>query len=85
MKVFFISMPFCGSCRKLQNAMEYAGIEVDEHKVIDTNNKDDMKFAQKYNLQTFPTLLKLDDSGKELGRLCGLQALSKIRDFLKDE
>lgn len=85
MKVFFISMSFCGSCKKLQNAMEYAGIEVDEHREIDTNNKEDMDFAQKYNLQTFPTLLKLDDSGNELGRLCGLQALSKIREFLKDE
>ena len=84
MTVIFISMSFCGSCRKLQNAMEYAGIEVDEHREIDTNKKDDMDFAQKYNIQTFPTLLKLDNNGNELGRLCGLQALSNIREFLEN-
>lgn len=82
-KVIFVSMPSCGSCRKLQNAMDYARIEVDEHKVIDPSNKEDLDFAQQYKLQTFPTLLKLDDNGEELGRLCGLQALSKIKDFVK--
>ena len=63
--------------------MDYAGIEVDEHKVVDLSNKEDLNFAQKYKLQTFPTLLKLDDNGEELGRLCGLQPLSKIKDFVK--
>ena len=82
-KVIFVSMPSCGSCRKLQNAMDYAGIKVDEHKLIDPSNKEDLDFAQKYRLQTFPTLLKLDDNGEELGRLCGLQPLSKIKDFVK--
>ena len=83
-QIIFISMPNCGSCRKLENALDYSGIEIPEHKIIDPSNEDDLEWANNLNIITFPTIIKLDENGKEISRLTGLQPLTKIRQFLID-
>ena len=43
-QVIFVSMPNCGSCRKLENALDYSGIEIPEHKIIDPSNEKDLEW-----------------------------------------
>lgn len=81
-KIIFLSTKNCSTCKKLKGAMDYANIEGYEYRCIDPAVKEDMDFIKKYNTFSFPVLLKLDENGKEIGKLHGLQPLSAIKNFI---
>lgn len=43
-------------------------------------SEENLDIAKKFNVQSFPTLLKLEDS-KEIARISGLVPLSKLKEF----
>ena len=85
MTIYLVTTENCGACKKLKNAMDYAGmIDEVEIKQIDTIRRLDMEFIKMYSIKIFPTLLKLDCMD-ELSRLEGLHPLSEIREFISRE
>lgn len=81
MEILFFSSEHCTLCRKLEGALHNTNLLTRvKHIVI---NPDDMELAKKYNINTLPVLLKLDDDWNEVDRLCGLPPLSKVREFIE--
>ena len=67
----------CPNCRKLSAILNVANLVPDRTVIISDENLD---IAKKFNVQSFPTLLKLEE-GKEIARISGLVPLSKLKEF----
>lgn len=80
MKIIKFSSNFCGTCRKLDAILEIANLVPDEYKVITDN---ELEIAKKYNVASFPTLIKFNDKGEEIARITGLISLSRLKDFFE--
>lgn len=80
-KVLLLTGENCSYCRKLEGALHNCDL-LDKVEVRLLKPQEDMDFIRKYTISTFPTLLKLDDEDNEIDRLCGLQPLSKLKEFL---
>lgn len=78
MKIIKFSTEFCGSCRKLDAILEVANLAPDEEITL---SPDDLDIARRYNVSSFPTLIKLDNEENEIERINGLVPLSKIKEF----
>lgn len=73
MKYLYFSAPWCGPCRMLKPVMEKViaqGIPVDKFEVDD--NKE---LADQYNIRSIPTIILVDESGKEFARTIGVKPL----------
>ena len=46
-------------------------------------NKDNDVLAEKYNVQSLPTFIQVDETGKEISRLHGMQPEESIKKLLK--
>ncbi len=84
-KVLLLTSENCPYCKKLEGALHNSNlIDKVEVKLLKPQEKEDMDFIKKYKISTFPTLLKIDDTEEEVDRLCGLQQLYIIREFLNE-
>ena len=79
MKIVKFETIGCPNCRKLSAILQVANLEPDINVIISDENLD---VAKKFNVQSFPTLLKLED-GKEIARISGLVPLSKLKEFFE--
>ena len=79
MKIVKFETIGCPNCRKLSAILQVANLVPDITVIISDENLD---IAKKFNVQSFPTLLKLDD-GKEIARISGLVPLSKLKEFFE--
>lgn len=79
MKIVEFKTIGCPTCRKLSAILQVANLEPDREIFISEVNMD---VAQKFNVQSFPTLLKLEDL-KEVDRIVGLVPLSKLKEFFE--
>lgn len=74
----------CPYCRKLEGVLHNSNLlDKVEVRLLKPQEKDDMAFIRKYNISTFPTLLKLENE-EEIDRLCGLQPLIRLKEFLNE-
>lgn len=84
-KILLLTGENCPYCRKLEGALHNSNLlDKVEVRLLKPQEKDDMDFIRKYNISTFPTLLKLDDEENEIDRLCGLQPLTRLKEFLDE-
>ena len=79
MKIVKFETIGCPNCRKLSAILNVANLVPDRDVIISDENLD---VAKKFNVQSFPTLLKLED-GKAIARISGVVPLSKLKEFFE--
>ncbi len=83
-KILLLTGENCSYCKKLEGALHNANfLDKVEIRLLKPQEKNDMDFIRKYKISTFPTLLKLENE-EEIDRLCGLQPLTRLKEFLSE-
>jgi len=77
-KILYFSAPWCGPCRMLGPTMNSVADQVNFTKI---NVDEDTNTSVKYGIRNVPTLVLVDQSGKELNRLVGNVSKQQIIDF----
>ena len=75
-KIYYFSAPWCGPCKQLAPTMERSGLPFQK-----VNVDEDQNLSTKYGIRNVPTLVKVDASGNEVGRLVGNNPLEKIQNW----
>ena len=70
MKYLYFSAPWCGPCRMFGPVMERVGETIPVEKI---NIDEDQETAMEYSVRSIPTVVLVDDSGKEYARQVGMQ------------
>ena len=70
MKYLYFSAPWCGPCRMFGPIMEEVSKEIPVQKV---NVDDENDLAMQYGVRSVPTIVLVNESGKELSRHVGVQ------------
>ena len=77
MKILKFFTPTCMPCRALGKVLDQIDVEVENINALENVDKVDT-----YEVCTTPTLVFLDDEGKEFNRTVGLVNKSKIEEIL---
>ena len=78
MKILKFYTPTCMPCRALGKILDKMDVEVES-----INAMEDIAKVDEYNICTTPTLIFLNEEGKEVTRTTGLISQSKIEEILK--
>ena len=78
MKILKFFTDTCMTCRMLSKILDKIDVEVKS-----INAEDDLQKVDEYGLCTTPTLVFLDDEGKEVNRITGPTSQNKIEEILK--
>ena len=70
MKYLYFSAPWCGPCRQYGPVMERVGQTVPVQKV---NVDENQQLAMEYSVRSVPTVILVDNTGKEYARQVGVQ------------
>ena len=70
MKYLYFSAPWCGPCKMFGPVMERVGQTVPVQKINVDENQD---LAMQYSIRSVPTVVLVDESGKEFARQTGVQ------------
>lgn len=82
MKILKFTASWCSPCKMLSKVFEdIDSTSIPEVQSIDTDQE--YQLSQKYNVRGVPTLVLIDDEGKELKRMSGYQNKEKILEFCK--
>lgn len=76
MKLLKFFADWCGPCKALEKTLGNI-----EHENIDIELNEEL--TSKYGIRSIPTLVLVDDEGKEMRRLTGAVTLDEINKFLK--
>lgn len=80
MKLLKFTASWCSSCKQQSKILEdFIDIPVEE---IDV--EDQFELADEYGIRNLPTMILLDNEGKEKYRFIGVTPLDKIRGFLNE-
>lgn len=87
MKVYKFYAKGCGPCMVLENNLQksgikYIGVNVANHEEY-ASPDDDYSLIEYYNIKSIPTLLIVDDEGKEVERRRGIVTVDQLKE-LKD-
>ena len=76
-------MEHCPSCRKLKAMLDKFGLGPDQTVIYNDNDAETVAMVEKFKVQSFPTLLSVDESEdyKEDDRITGLPSLSRLKAF----
>ena len=77
-KIIYFSAPWCGPCKVLGPTMEKLSSEFPITKI---NVDEDTNTSVKYGIRNVPTLILIDQSGKELNRLVGNVSEQQVKQF----
>lgn len=80
MKILKFSADWCRPCKQLSAIMDKMEIPYTLEQ-IDIDEKDDIAIS--YGIRSVPTLVLVEDDGKELKRLVGLANETKIKEWLQ--
>ena len=78
MKILKFYTETCMPCRALGKILDKMDVEV-----VPINAMENIAKVDEYNICTTPTLVFLNDEGKEVNRTTGLISQSKIEEILK--
>ena len=70
MKYLYFSAPWCGPCRMFGPVMERVSKTIPVEKI---NIDENQETAMEYSVRSVPTVILVDDSGKEFARQVGMQ------------
>ena len=77
-KILYFSAPWCGPCKVLGPTMQKLSSELPITKInVDEDNKNSVK----YGIRNVPTMVLLDQSGKEINRLVGNVSEQQVKQF----
>lgn len=79
MKILKFYTPTCMPCRTLGKILEKIDVEVEN-----INAMEDIENVDRYNICTTPTLIFLNEDGKEVHRTVGMLAQSKIEEIIEN-
>lgn len=79
MKLLKFYAEWCGPCKQQTQLLEKCPIEV-QHINVDAEENEEL--AEKFEIRSLPTLVIVNDNGKELTRFVGLTTMDKIKNFL---
>ncbi len=77
MKILKFYTPTCMPCRALGKILEQVDVEVENINAMEDIEKVDM-----YNICTTPTLIFLNEEGKEVQRTVGMKTLGQIQEII---
>ena len=78
MKLIKFSADWCPNCKPLAKLMDGMDIPI-EVQQVDVDKEPEI--AQQYGIRGVPTLLLVDDEGKELRRIVGMTTAEHIKDL----
>jgi len=83
MKILKFSATWCGPCKMMKPVVNQIerDLQITIHEV-DVDKKP--QEATKYDVRSVPTFIKVDDEGKEIGRVMGALPYPKLVEFIKD-
>lgn len=81
-KLFYFSAVWCGPCKVFGPVMDQVALEVP---VIKFDADDDRDTTDLYNVKAVPTVLLVDENGKELRRFTKGQSKKFVIDFYNQE
>ena len=70
MKYLYFSAPWCGPCRQYGPIMEQVSSQVPVEKI---NVDENQELAMQYSIRSVPTVVLVDNTGKEYARQVGIQ------------
>ena len=70
MKYLYFSAPWCGPCKMFGPVMERVSTKVNVQKINVDENQD---LAMQYSVRSVPTVILVDNTGKEYARQVGVQ------------
>ena len=70
--------PTCGPCKVLERNLQKTNLEYQSIDITDESNEE---LIEKYNIQSIPVLLKVDENGIELHRSKGVLAPDLINEY----
>ena len=79
MKILKFYTPTCMPCRALGKILEQLDVEVENINAMEDIEKVDM-----YNICTTPTLIFLNEEGKEVQRTVGMKTLGQIQEIIEN-
>lgn len=77
-KLLIFSASWCGPC----NAFKPTLLELEQDRLVYADIDQLPEIREDYNVMSVPTVILVDEDGKELERLVGAQPLSKLQDLL---
>ena len=81
MRYLYFSAPWCGPCRAFGPIMEQVSHEV----IVEKINVDEQgDLAIKYSVRNVPTVILVDETGKEITRHVGIQQKSFLMENYKN-
>ena len=69
--------PLCGPCKVLEKNLQEAGVKYDSVNVFEDENN----LADKYDIRSIPTLVKLSPIGELIAKSTGVMTVEQIKVF----
>ena len=79
MKILKFFTPTCMSCRVLSKSLE----KLENIDIVSIDATEDLSKVDEYNICTTPTLVFLNEEGREVDRITGMTTLNKIKEILE--
>lgn len=80
-KLYKFSAEWCSGCKQLTNTINAMGnLSID---LIEVDIDSSPDIAKQYGIRSLPTLVLVDDMGKEVKRVIGNVTANKLQEFLK--
>lgn len=78
MKYMLFTAPWCTPCSNLKKSLPENALDDVQEVNVDTQRD----LAEKYNVKSVPTLIRVDEDGVEDGRITGTMAPNTFIDFI---
>lgn len=77
-KLLVFTASWCGPCKGFKPTL----LELEQDRLVYVDIDENPEARTQYEVRSVPTVILVDEDGKELERLVGSQPLSKLQDLL---
>lgn len=77
-KLLVFTASWCGPCKGFKPTL----LELEQDRLVYVDIDENPEARTQYEVRSVPTVILVDENGKELERLVGSQPLSKLQDLL---